>query len=202
MNNTFIIFSILLVIILLEYTVKRNYLGIIILHNNDHTLNKILQTIMNFMNEHLIHYQILVIKEKSNKKDNPDKKHSTGYLFNIGMRQLPGYNQYLFIDTNDCDLKNYYKNLNSKKISIDKLFIKKEINYYDKICAISISKELFKNMDGFSNIPNKSFKEFIENFNKHRSTYGSYFSMNLNINYDIVERVPINSLCTRITIKY
>ena len=199
MNNTLIILILLLAIIILEYSVKKNYLGIIILHNNDHTLNKVLQNIMNFMNTHLIHYQILVIKEKNANESN---KRSSGYLFNIGMRQLSGFSNYLFIDTTNCNLKNFYSIHKSKRITTNELFVKDSINYFNTICSIAMSKDLFKQIDGFSNKSNRDVNEFVKNLDKHKNKYGGYFSMNLNVKYDIVDRTMINSLASRITIKY
>lgn len=200
MKNTIIISIILLIIIKLEYSVKKTYLGIIILHNNDHTLNKILQNIMNLMNSHLIHYQILVIKE-SNQKEITNKR-STGYLFNIGKRHLSGFGNYLFVDTIYCKIKNFYSIHSSKNIDMEKLFVKDSINYFESICSIAISKQLFKSIDGFTNKTNNSFNQFVENLNKGKNKYGGYFSMNLDVKYDIIDRTTINSLTNRITIKY
>ncbi len=218
MNNSLIILLVLLLIILIEYSVKKEYIGIIILHNNDHTLNKVLQNIMSFMNNHLIHYQILVIKQKNPKLQSKEQglnsisqsqglnniesnNRSTGYLFNIGMRQLSGFNNYLFIDTIHSDLKNFFTIHKSKKFQPKTLFNKDSINYYDKICAISLSKQTFKEMDGFSNKSNKNFNEFIRNLEKIKKKNDGYFSMNLDVKYDIVERTMVNPLTTKITIK-
>ncbi len=198
-NTLTIVLLIILLIILIEYSVDKKYLGIVILHNNDHTLNKVLQYIISFMQRHEIHYQILIIKEYKPEKN----KKSTGYLFNIGMRQLSGFKNYLFIDTSNCNLNDFQKLNSNKKINKNDLFNNDKITLIDKICGISISREYFKKIDGFSNKDYKNFNEFIKELSKtKRDKYGGYFSMNLNVNYDIIDRVPINPFTTRLTIKH
>lgn len=183
------------IIILIEIIVKKKVLGIIILHNNDHTLNKVLQNLIMFMQNHEIHYQILVIKEKI-----PIQNRSTGYLFNIGLRQMPGMSHYLCIDTNNMNLLNINQ---SKKIKIDDLFINNGINYLEGLNGIIISRNYFKEIDGFPNKSNKTFIEFLENIRKNKQEkYGGYFSMNLDIKYEIIDRLAINANASRITIQY
>ncbi len=192
LSNLTVLIIILLIILIEIFFVKR-VLGIVILHNNDHTLNKILQFIMSYMQNHEIHYQILVIKEK---KPIPDR--STGYLFNIGMRQLSGFRNYLFLDTTNCDLKSFYT---IKQIDKNMLFDENKINYFDKLCGISISKNYFKKMKGFTNNKNKSFTDFMKILNSPNYK-GAYGQMNEAAKYDIVDKIQINALTQKITMKY
>jgi hypothetical protein len=195
MFPNYVLFLLIGLIIVIDYMYEKRYLGIVILHNNDHTLNKVLQFIMGFMNRHEIHYQILVIKEKNS------RNRSTGYLFNIGARQLPGFSNYLFIDTTLCDISNLYKLNRNMRMNTRDLFIKNGINQFDKLCGVAISRNYFKSIDGFSNRKNNNFDQFIKSIGTN-DAYGGYLSMNLNSKYDIVDRTMINQFVNRITIKY
>lgn len=198
LNSNLILLVLILIIIFLDYKIERKLLGVIILHNNDHTLNKLLQFINILMEHKEIHYQILVLKEKKKK---PHR--STGFLFNLGYRHLPRFNNYLFIDSTDLDLGKFYKNFNKiLEINPKSMFVQNKINYLEEISGVFVSKNNFKRIDGFSNEPNKNFKEFVKYIN-NRKEHNGYSNINkLELQYDIMERVPINNSTSKMIINY
>jgi hypothetical protein len=200
-SNTIIIILIF-IIILLEYKIQKKQLGIIILHNNDHTLNKIVQYITSFFEKLEVHFTIIIIKEEKSRKNN---SRSTGRLFNIGYRQLSKLDGYLFIDSKYCKLDSYYNLLvKPTKLTNETIYPKNKLEVVDNLCGIFISREYFKKIDGFSNSPNNNFGDFLnslENDKKAKEKYGGYLSTNLGIKYNIVERTPITTNAMRIVIK-
>ena len=197
-SNTIIIILIL-IIILLEYKIQKKQLGIIILHNNDHTLHKIVQYISAFFEKLEIHFTIVIIKEE--RKNN---SRSTGRLFNIGYIQISKLDGYLFIDSKYCKLDSYY-NLLVKPTNLTNhtIYPKNKIEIVDNLCGIFISREYFKKIDGFSNSTNSTFGEFLktlENDREFKEKYGGYLSTNLGIKYNIVDKTPITTNAIRIVI--
>ena len=192
----------IMIIIFLEYKIQKKQLGIIILHNNDHTLNKIVQYITAFFEKLEIHFTIIIIKESKNKKDN---NRSTGRLFNIGYRQMSKLDGYLFIDSKYCKLDSYYNLLiNVSSLTNATIYPQDKIEIVDSLCGVFISRDYLKKIDGFSNEPNSNFKEFLkilENDRKSKDKYGGYLSTNLGIKYNIVEKTPITNNAIRIVIK-
>jgi hypothetical protein len=200
-SNTLVIILIF-IIILLEYKIQKKQLGIIILHNNDHTLNKIVQYITAFFEKLEQHFTIIIIKEDKTKKNN---SRSTGRLFNIGYRQLSKLDGYLFIDSKYCKLDSYYNLLvKPTKLTSETIYPKNKIEVIDNLCGVFISREYFKKIDGFSNSPNNNFGEFLDTLEGDKMAkekYGGYLSTNLGIKYNIVERTPITTNAIRIVIK-
>jgi hypothetical protein len=200
-SNTLVIILIF-IIILLEYKIQKKQLGIIILHNNDHTLNKIVQYITSFFEKLEQHFTIIIIKEEKSKKNN---ERSTGRLFNIGYRQLSKLDGYLFIDSKYCKLDSYYNLLvKPTKLTNETIYPKNKIEVIDNLCGVFISREYFKKIDGFSNSPNNNFGDFLKSLEgdkKAKEKYGGYLSTNLGIKYNIVERTPITTNAIRIVIK-
>jgi len=196
-NTTIII--LILIIILLEYKIQKRQLGIIVLHNNDHTLHKIVQYLTAFFEKLEIHFTIIIIKEEKK-----NKNRSTGRLFNIGYRQMSKLDGYLFIDSKYCKLDSYYNLLvKPTLLTNDTIYPKNKIELIDDLCGVFISREYFKKIDGFSNCPNKNFKEFIqilENDKESKNKYGGYLSTNLSIKYNIVDKTPISTNAIRIVI--
>lgn len=197
-SNTLVIILIL-IIILLEYKIQKKQLGIIILHNNDHTLHKIVQYITAFFEKLEIHFTIVIIKEE--RKNN---SHSTGRLFNIGYRQMSKLDGYLFIDSKYCKLDSYYNLLvKPSLLTNDTIYPKNKIEIVDNLCGVFISREYFKKIDGFSNEDNNNFKEFLktlENDRVSKNKYGGYLSTNLGIKYNIIDKTPITTNAIRIVI--
>jgi len=201
MVNDWIILLLLAVVIYIEYTVQRRHLGIILLHNNDHTLMKPVQYISAFFERLDIHYTIVVIKDKNSKK----LKRSTGKLFNIGYRQLPKMNSYLFIDSKYCKLDQYL-NLVKKPSNLteEQIYQIGSIQFIGDMCGVLLSRDDFKKMDGFSNMPNKNFEEFSKTVSDDRSskdTYGGYMSTNIGTKYHIIEKNNITTHAIRISIE-
>ena len=186
----------------MEYKIQKKQLGIIILHNNDHTLNKIVQYVTAFFEKLEQHFTIIIIKEEKSKKNN---SRSTGRLFNIGYRQLSKLDGYLFIDSKYCKLDSYYYLLvKPTLLNNETIYPKNKIEVIDNLCGVFISREYFKKIDGFSNVPNSSFGEFLESLEgdkKAKEKYGGYLSTNLGIKYNIVEKTPITTNAIRILIK-
>ena len=197
-SNTVIIILIFIVI-LLEYKIQKKQLGIIILHNNDHTLNKVVQYITAFFEKLEQHFTIIIIKE-----ERKNKNRSTGRLFNIGYRQISKLDGYLFIDSKYCKLDSYYNLLvKPTNLTNDTIYPKGKLEIVDNLCGIFISREYFKKIDGFSNSPNKNFKELLEILENDRTSkeqYGGYLSTNLGIKYNIVDKTPITVNAIRIVI--
>lgn len=190
-------FALLIAIILINIFYEKKHIGIILLHNNDHTLNKILDYLMNFFEKQHLIYHIIVIKEKR-----PNKERSTGFLFNIGYRQLGRMNHYLMIDTRHCSIQEFYKALNSQKIiPNEQLLSENKIHYIPSLCGIAISRNMFKRIDGFSNQPNQNFIEFLDNLHANqRKKYGGYQQMNHDITYHIYEKIMLSPSIIRLII--
>ena len=116
-------------------------------------------------------------------------------MFNIGYRQLSGYDGYLFIDGNHCKLDSFYKlRSNEYKIKQDDIYVENKIKLVEDLCAVFISRSYFKKIDGFSNEPNRNFREFIkqlENDYSSKKKYGGYLSTNKNVKYNIVNKTMI-----------
>lgn len=180
------------VIVILDYKIKNKNLGIVLLHNNDHTLNKIVQFICSFCDEQHIFYTVYIIKEKKILKNR-----STGKLFNIGYRQLSGLDGYFFIDGHLSDLSSFYKlRANQYHIQKDDIYVENKIKLVDDLCAVFVSRSYYKKMDGFSNEPNRNFKGFIkqlENNESSKKKYGGYLSTNKNAKYNIVDKTIISN---------
>jgi hypothetical protein len=180
------------VIVLLNYNVKNKNLGIVLLHNNDHTMNKVIQFISSFCDEQHIFYTIYVIKEKKVLKNR-----STGKLFNIGYRQLSGLDGYLFIDGHNCKLDSFYKlRANQYHITKEDIHVENKIKLLEDLCAVFISRPYFKAIDGFSNEPNRNFGEFVkqlENDYPSKKKHGGYLSTNKNVQYNIVDKTIISN---------
>ncbi len=198
MISNWLILVLAIIIVFLEYTIQKRQLGIIILHNNDHTLNKIVQYITAFFEKLEIHFNIVIIKER-----NKPSKRSTGKLFNIGYRQLPGMDGYLFIDSKGCDFDNFYKLLvKPSKLTDITIYPRDKVEVIDNLCGLFISRNYFKKIDGFTNVPNSSFSEFIDLLDKPRRDYGGYLLTNFGNKYHIIEKTPISSNAIRILIKF
>lgn len=180
------------IIVLLDYKIKHKNLGIILLHNNDHTMNKILQLISSFCDEHHIFYFIYILKERKVLKNR-----STGKLFNIGYRQLSGLDGYLFIDGENSKLDSFYKlKKNYYGIRKDDIYVENKIKLLQDLCGLFISRSYFKKIDGFSNKPNHNFKEFIkqlENNDSSKKEYGGYLSTNKKVKYNIIDKTIISN---------
>jgi len=198
MISNWLILVLVVIIVFLEYKIQKRQLGIIILHNNDHTLNKIIQYITAFFERLEVHFNIIIIKER-----NKQSSRSTGKLFNIGYRQLSGMDGYLFIDSKGCNLDRFYKLLvKPSKLNEINIYPKDKLEVLDNLCGIFISREYFKKIDGFSNSPNSSFRDFIDRLNKSRDDFGGYLSTNFGTKYHIVEKTPITNNAMRIVIKF
>ena len=180
------------VIVLLNYNVKNKNLGIVLLHNNDHTMNKVIQFICSFFDGHHIFYTIYVIKEKKVLKNR-----STGKLFNIGYRQLSGLDGYLFIDGHNCKLDSFYKlRANQYHITKEDIHIENKIKLLQELCAVFVSRTYYKAIDGFSNEPNRNFDEFVkqlENDYASKKKHGGYLSTNKNVQYNIIDKTIISN---------
>jgi hypothetical protein len=200
LNSNLFLFILVLLIVFIEYTVERKTIGIVILHNNEHTLNKLLQFIMTLMEHKEIHYQIIVVKEKRVDKN----KRSSGFLFNLGYRHLQRFNNYLFIDSTYCSLPVLYKKL-PKLLQLDtrEIFVKNKINYLEDICGVFVSRDYFKSHNGFSNRSNKSFKKFIDIIRNMRKNTNGYLEINqLELKYDILDKSMLSNVASKITINY
>ena len=203
MINDIIIFILVILIIIIEYKVQKKHLGVILLHNNDHTLNKVVQYISAFFEKLEIHFTIVIIKESKNNKSKI--KRSTGKLFNIGYRQLSKMDSYLFIDSKYCKLDNFYKILvNKSTLTMDNIYPKDKIELIDNICGFFISRDYFKKIDGFSNGSNNSFSDFIkqlEHDTLSKTKHGGYLSNNVNTKYHISDKTSINNHAIRMIIE-
>jgi hypothetical protein len=200
LNSNLFLFLLVVLIVFIEFTVERKTIGIVILHNNEHTLNKLLQFIMTLMEHKEIHYQIIVVKEKRVRKS----KRSSGFLFNLGYRHLPRFNNYLFIDSTYCSLPSLYRKL-PKLLQLDtrEIFIKNKMNYLEDICGVFVSRDYFKSINGFSNRSNKSFGEFIDITRNMRGNINGYLEINqLKLKYDIIDKSMVSSNASKITINY
>jgi hypothetical protein len=200
-NDIFILILVLLIIII-EYNVQKKHLGIILLHNNDHTLNKVVQYISAFFEKLEVHFTIVIIKES---KSNKTKiKRSTGKLFNIGYRQLPKMDSYLFIDSKYCKIDNFYKILLTKSVlTMDNIYPKNKIELIDNICGLFISRDYLKKIDGFSNQSNNNFSDFVkqlEHDTRSKTKHGGYLSNNVKTKYHILDKINITSHAIRIII--
>jgi hypothetical protein len=199
-SNTLVVILIF-IIILLEYKIQKKQLGIVILHNNDHTLNKIVQYITAFFEKLEQHFTIVIMKEYRN-----NNTRSTGRLFNIGYRQISKLDGYLFIDSKYCKLDSYYNLLKKPtKLTNDTIYPKNKIEIVDNLCGVFISRDYFKKIDGFSNSPNNNFGEFLKSLETDKvvkDKYGGYLSTNLGIKYNIVEKTPITNNAIRIVIQF
>jgi hypothetical protein len=180
------------VIVLLNYNITNKNLGIVLLHNNDHTMNKVIQFISSFCDDNHIFYTIYVIKEKKILKNR-----STGKLFNIGYRQLSGLDGYLFIDGHNCKLDSFYKlRANQYHITKEDIHVENKIKLLEDLCAVFVSRPYFKSIDGFSNEPNRNFGEFVKQLDNDYSSkkkHGGYLSTNKNVKYNIVDKTIISS---------
>jgi hypothetical protein len=180
------------VIVLLNYNITNKNLGIVLLHNNDHTMNKVIQFISSFCDDNHIFYTIYVIKEKKILKNR-----STGKLFNIGYRQLSGLDGYLFIDGHNCKLDSFYKlRSNQYHITKEDIHVENKIKLLEDLCAVFISRSYFKAIDGFSTEPNRNFNEFVkqlENDYSSKKKHGGYLSTNKSVKYNIVDKTIISN---------
>ena len=195
-----IIFILLLAIAIIEFQYEKRSISIVLLYNNDHTLDKILQNIIYFFERFEIHFTITILRVK-----NPERRpHSTGHLFNIGYRHSPKMETYFFIDTTICPLSKYYE-LNKKSIGLSDVSRENRIHLIESICAVSLNRNYFKTMDGFSNAPNKDFGEFIKNLQsnvKSKREWGGYNSTYGSLQYSIDEKIPLNNYITKYTIVF
>jgi hypothetical protein len=195
-----VIYILLIAIVFIELRYEKKTMGVVLLHNNDHTLDKVLQNITTFLETFEIQFYISILKEK-----NPESRpRSTGYLFNIGYRQMPRADVYLFIDATECPLSNFYKIHKSTRELTD-ICKPNTLRVIDDICGVCLYRNYFKRMDGFSNRPNSTFMEFLDTFknnSKEKAAFGGYMSTYLNTHYDIVDKTPIHPTTTRFTIQY
>ena len=187
------------IIVLLDYKIKHKNLGIVLLNNNDHTVNKIIQLICSFCDEHHIFYTIYILKEKKVLKNR-----STGKLFNIGYRQLSGLDGYLFIDCESSKLDSFYKlKANHYRIQKDDIYLENKIKVLEDLGAVFISRKYYKKIDGFSNKPNRNFKEFIRQLEDNYSCkkeYGGYLSTNKKVKYNIIDKTMISNNIVKLLI--
>lgn len=193
-----LIFLLLVLIAIIEFRYEKRSLSVVLLYDNDHTLDKVLQNIIHFFEQFEIHFHITALKVK-----NPEKRpHSTGYLWNLGYRHSPKMENYFFIDSTLCPLSKYYE-LNRKSLSLDDVNAENRLYLLDSICAVSLNRRYFKAMDGFSNAPTRTYAEFLKTIEANRTSkteWGGYMSTYGNVQYDIDEKVPLNSAVTRFVI--
>ena len=192
------------VIFLLEYTIYKKQLGVVVVHDNDHTLNKIVQYLTAFFERTEIYFSIIVLKRQ--KEENDDRgKRSTGALFNVGYRQLGKVDGYLFLDSHSCHLENYFHLLVSPPPQLTHMYPQNALVLVPNMCGVLISREYFKQIDGFSNQPNTTFKEFVSILKHNKQSkkkHGGYQSTNKNIKYHIVEKVQLTQHAMRLIIKF
>jgi hypothetical protein len=200
MINDWIILLLIIAVIFIEKKVQRKNLGIVLLHNNDHTLMKTVQYISAFFEKLEVHFTMVVIKEKKV----PKMKRSTGKLFNIGYRQLPKMNSYLFLDSTLCTLDKYLNLVKRpSRITEDQIYGNQHIQLIENMCGIMIERMKFKQMDGFSNAPNDTFDRFAKllSDDTSKNKYGGYVSTNIGTKYNIIEKTNITSHALRIVIE-
>jgi len=204
------------VIVLLDLTIHKKQLGIVILHDNDHTLNKIIQYLTAFFERQEAYFTILVLKVVKNKNKNKNKnnylqtttthtqhtKQGTGTLFNIGYRQLSKADYYLFLDSAHCQLDNYFNLLVSPPQY--QFPAPRTVQIMPEICGVLVSREYFKEFDGFSNESGSggAFQDFLRILKKNKKTHGGYAATNTNLKYHIVERTQITPHAQRVMIAF
>jgi hypothetical protein len=189
------------IIVFLEYSIQKKHLGIIILHNNDHTVNKVVQFVTAFFERMELHFNIVVIKEQ---KRNADR--STGRLFNIGYRQMSKLDGYLFIDSTYCELTDFHK-LASRpsKLTSETIYPKNKLEIVENLCAVFVSREYLKQIDGFSNEPNEKFSDFLKILkdDKHsKDRFGGYLSTNFDTKYHILDRTALTNNAIMFIIRF
>ena len=154
MINDWVILLLIIAVIFIEKKVQRKHLGIVLLHNNDHTLMKTVQYISAFFEKLEVHFTMVVIKEKKV----PKMKRSTGKLFNIGYRQLPKMNSYLFLDSTFCKLDNYLNLVKRPtRITEDQIYENKHIQLIENMCGIMVERMKFNEITQQYNSKIRSF---------------------------------------------
>ena len=205
-----LIVLLIFIIVLLDLTIHKKQIGIVILHDNDHTLNKIVQYTTAFFERQEAYFTILVLKVKEKYKDidtdnnnnnnkNKNKNKSTGSLFNIGYRQLNRADYYLFLDTSHCQLDNYFNLLVSPPQY--QAPPPRTVQIMPEICGVLVSREYFKEFGGFSNIPTANFKDFLHNLKKNHKNKTKQESPQ-EPKYHIVEKTQITPHTLRVMITF
>jgi hypothetical protein len=193
------------VIFLLEYTIYKKQLGVVIIHDNDHTLNKIVQYLTAFFERTEIYFSIIVLKKQEAEAEATTTTRSTGAMFNIGYRQLGKVDGYLFLDSKSCNLENYFNLLVSPPPQLKHMYPQNTMVLVGDMCGVLISREYFKAIDGFSNQPNVTFKEFVrilKHDKQSKKIHGGYLSTNKYIKYHIVEKIQLTPHAARLLIKF
>lgn len=207
MIPNWLLIVLIFVIFLLEYTIYKKQLGVVVVHDNDHTLNKIVQYLTAFFERTEIYFTIIVLKRQTEDSGvgADGGTRSTGALFNVGYRQLGKVDGYLFLDSHSCHLENYFNLLVSAPPQMSHMYPKDALVLVPKMCGVLISREYFKEIDGFSNQPNTTFKEFVSILKHNKQSkkkYGGYLSTNKIITYHIVEKIQLTPHAVRLIIKF
>jgi hypothetical protein len=205
MIPNWLLIVLIFVILLLDYTIYKKQLGVVVVHDNDHTLNKIVQYLTAFFERTEIYFSIIVLKRQKDKDKDTQKARSTGALFNIGYRQLGKVDGYLFLDSHSCHLENYFNLLVSPPPQLTHMYPQHALVLVPDMCGVLISREYFKAIDGFSNQPNATFKQFVgllKHNKQSKKTHGGYLSTNTHIKYHIVEKNQLTPHAVRLTIKF
>lgn len=196
-----VLLLLVVIIVVLEYSIHKKHLGIIILHNNDHTVNKVVSFVTAFFERLEVHFNIIVIKEQ---KRNADR--STGRLFNIGYRQMSKLDGYLFIDSTYCDLKDFHKLVSKPSaLTSESIYPVNKIEIVENLCAVFISRDYLKRIDGFSNEPNEKFSDFLKILkdDKHsKDRFGGYLSTNFDTKYHIIDRTALSNNAMMFIIRF
>jgi hypothetical protein len=186
-------------IVLLDLTIHKKQLGIVILHDNDHTLNKFVQYLTAFFERQESYFTILVLKVKNKKS----KAKDTGTLFNIGYRQSNKADYYLFLDSGHCQLDNYFNLLVAPPQY--QFPAPGTVQIMPEICGVLVSREYFKEFDGFSNTTTATFPDFLRILKKNKKNkhaHGGYAATNANVQYHIVEKTQITPHALRVIIAF